>query len=145
MVTGGYMPLGQFRGKEVLHIHAQDKVGTAQDGKIDMEFYDGLIENSWGTCGACTSMTTANSMCMVSEALGMSLPNNATMDATGSAIYKLAYEAGKQIMYLVENDIKARDVMSVEAIKNAIKMDTIARTIFFIRQIFPKLTKLPYI
>ena len=123
LVTGGYMPLGHCRGKEVLHIHAQDKVGAAHKGAIDMDLYNELIENSWGTCGACTSMTTANSMCMVSEALGMSLPNNATMDATGSQLYKLAYEAGKQIMYLVEHDIKARDVMTVEAIKNAIKMN----------------------
>ena len=123
LVTGGYMPLGHCRGQEVLHIHAQDKVGTARAGAMDMDLYNDLIENSWGTCGACTSMTTANSMCMVSEALGMSLPNNSTMDATGSALYKLAYEAGRQIMYLVENDIKARDVMTVDAIKNAIKMD----------------------
>ena len=123
LVTGGYMPLGHCRGQEVLHIHAQDKVGAAHKGAIDMDLYNDLIENSWGTCGACTSMTTANSMCMVSEALGMSLPNNATMDATGSQLYKLAYEAGKQIMYLVEHDIKARDIMTVEAIKNAIKMD----------------------
>ena len=123
LVTGGYMPLGHCRGQEVLHIHAQDKVGTAHKGAMDMDLYNDLIENSWGTCGACTSMTTANSMCMVSEALGMSLPGNATMDASGSALYKLAYEAGRQIMYLVRNDIKARDIMTVDAIKNAIKMD----------------------
>lgn len=123
LVTGGYMPLGHCRGKEVLHIHAQDKVGTAHKGAMDMELYNDLIENSWGTCGACTSMTTANSMCMIAEAMGMTLPGNSTMDATGSAIYKLAYMAGKQIMELVRNDIKARDVMSVNAIKNAIKTD----------------------
>ena len=123
LVTGGYMPLGHCRGQEVLHIHAQDKVGTAHKGAMDMDLYNDLIENSWGTCGACTSMTTANSMCMVAEALGMALPNNSTMDASGSALYKLAYEAGKQIMYLVRNDIKARDIMTVDAIKNAIKMD----------------------
>ena len=123
LVTGGYMPLGHCRGQEVVHIHAQDKVGAAHKGAMDMALYNDLIENSWGTCGACTSMTTANSMCMAAEAMGMTLPGNATMDASGSAIYKLAYQAGKQIMYLVEHDIKARDVMSVEAIKNAIKMD----------------------
>ena len=123
LVTGGYMPLGHCRGQEVLHIHAQDKVGTAHKGAMDMDLYNDLIENSWGTCGACTSMTTANSMCMVAEALGMTLPGNATMDASGSALYKLAYEAGKQIMNLVRNDIKARDIMTVDAIKNAIKMD----------------------
>ena len=123
LVTGGYMPLGHCRGKEVLHIHAQDKVGTAHKGAIDMDLYNDLIENSWGTCGACTSMTTANSMCMIAEAMGMTMPGNSTMDATGSAIYKLAYMAGHQIMNLVRNDIKARDVMTVEAIKNAIKVD----------------------
>jgi len=123
LVTGGYMPLGHCRGQEVVHIHAQDKVGAAHKGAMDMELYNDLIENSWGTCGACTSMTTANSMCMAAEAMGMTLPGNSTMDASGSAIYKLAYQAGKQIMYLVAHDIKARDVMSVEAIKNAIKMD----------------------
>ena len=105
MVTGGYMPLGTFRGKEVLHIHAQDKVGTAKAGKMDMDEYNGLIENSWGICGACTSMTTANSMCMIAEALGMTLPGNSTMCATSSSIYNLSYMAGKQIMNLVNEEI----------------------------------------
>lgn len=123
MVTGGYMPLGQFRGKEVLHIHAQDKVGAAKTGKIDKDEYNGLIENSWGICGGCTSMTTANSMCMITEAMGMSLPGNSTVSAVSSKLYLMAYQAGKQIMKLVENDIRARDIMSVDAIKNAIKLD----------------------
>ena len=123
VVTGGYMPLGQFRGKEVLHIHAQDKVGAAHAGKIDMDEYNGLIANSWGICGACTSMTTANSMCMIAEALGMTLPNNSTMSAVSSQIYLLAFMAGKQIINLVKNGITARKVMTVEAIKNSIKLD----------------------
>lgn len=123
LVTGGYMPLGQCRGKEVLHIHAQDKVGTAKEGKMDMDEYNDLIAKSWGICGACTSMTTANSMCMVAEALGMSLPGNSTVSAVSSQLYLIAYEAGKQIVNLVEQDIKARDIMTVEAIKNAIKLD----------------------
>jgi dihydroxy-acid dehydratase len=123
MVTGGYMPLGQFRGKEVLHIYAQDKVGTAQEGKMDMDVYNGLIANSWGICGACTSMTTANSMCMVAEALGMTLPGNSTMSAVSSQIYLLAYQAGRQIVNLVDNEITARRIMTVEAVKNAIKLD----------------------
>jgi dihydroxy-acid dehydratase len=122
IVTGGYMPLGSCRGKERLHIRAQDKVGTAAEGNIDMDYYNDLIENSWGTCGACTSMTTANSMTMVAEALGMTLPNNSTMAANSSQLYNLAYRAGKQIMNLVYGDIKARDIMTVEAFKNAIRV-----------------------
>ncbi len=123
LVTGGYMPLGQCRGKEVLHIHAQDKVGTAKEGRMDMDEYNDLISKSWGICGACTSMTTANSMCVISEALGMSLPGNSTVSAVSSELYLIAYEAGKQIINLVKNDIKARDIMTVDAIKNAIKVD----------------------
>ncbi len=123
MVTGGYMPLGQFRGKEVLHIHAQDKVGTAKAGQMDMDEYNGLIENSWGMCGGCSSMTTANSMCMISEAMGMSLPGNSTVSAVSPKLYLMAYRAGKQIMNLVEQNITARQIMTVDAIKNAIKLD----------------------
>ena len=123
IVTGGYMPLGQCCGKEVVHIHAQDKVGSAKEGKMDMDVYNELISKSWGICGACSSMTTANSMCMIAEALGMTLPGNSSMSAVSSELYLLAFEAGKQIINLVENDIKARDVMSVDAFMNAIKLD----------------------
>ena len=123
ILTGGYMPLGHCRGREVLHIHAQDKTGAARAGTIDRELYDEMIENSWGTCGACTSMTTANSMCMVAEALGLSLPGNSTADATGSQIYKLAYLAGRRVMDLVREDIRARDIITEKAVRNAIRMD----------------------
>ena len=123
LVTGGYMPLGQFRGKEVLHIHAQDKVGTAKEGRMDMDEYNGLIENSWGMCGGCTSMTTANSMCVVAEALGMSLPGNSTASAVSPKLSNIAYQAGKQIMNLVAHGITARKIMTPEAVKNAIKVD----------------------
>ncbi len=123
LVTGGYMPLGQCRGKEVVHIHAQDKVGTAKAGKMDMDEYNELIAKSWGICGACTSMTTANSMCMIAEALGMTMPGNASVSAVSSQLYLMAYQAGLQIVSLVEQDIKARDIITVEALKNAIKLD----------------------
>ena len=123
LVTGGYMPLGTFRGKEVLHIHAQDKVGTMQDGKIDPDEYNGLIEHSWGTCGGCTSMTTANSMCMVAEALGMSLPYNSTVSAVSSELALIAYRAGERVMDLLKKGITARKIITPAAIRNAIKMD----------------------
>ena len=123
LVTGGYMPLGTFRGKEVLHIHAQDKVGTMQDGKIDPDEYNGLIEHSWGTCGGCTSMTTANSMCMVAEALGMSLPYNSTVSAVSSELSLIAYRAGERVMDLLRKGVTARQIITPASIRNAIKMD----------------------
>ncbi len=123
LVTGGYMPLGTCRGKEVLHIHAQDKVGTMKAGKMDPEEYEDLITHSWGTCGGCTSMTTANSMCMVAEALGMSLPYNSTVSAVSSELALIAYRAGRRVMDLVEKGVTARQIITPASIRNAIKMD----------------------
>ena len=123
IVTGGYMPLGTFRGKEVVHIRAQDKVGAAAEGKIDPDLYNGLISHSWGICGGCTSMTTANSMCMMAEAMGMTLPGNSSMSAVSSEIRNLSYRAGLRIMELVREGITARQIITPESIRNAIAVD----------------------
>ena len=123
MVTGGYMPHGICRGKDVIHIHAQDKVGTMEAGRIDPEEYNDLITHSWGTCGGCTSMTTANSMCMVAEALGMSLPGNSSVAATSSELQLIAYQAGRRIMGLVAEGVTARQIITPKSVRNAIKMD----------------------
>ena len=104
-------------------VPGQDKVGTMQDGKIDPDEYNGLIEHSWGTCGGCTSMTTANSMCMVAEALGMSLPYNSTVSAVSSELSLIAYRAGERVMELLRKGITARKIITPESIRNAIKMD----------------------
>lgn len=123
MVTGGYMPHGVCRGREVIHIHAQDKVGAREAGRIDPAEYDDLIVHSWGSCGGCTSMTTANSMCLVAEALGMSLPGNSSVAATSSEIRLIAYEAGCRILGLVREGVTARQVITPASVRNAIKMD----------------------
>lgn len=123
MVTGGYMPHGVCRGREVIHIHAQDKVGALEAGRIDPAEYDDLIVHSWGSCGGCTSMTTANSMCLVAEALGMSLPGNSSVAATSSEIRLIAYEAGRRILGLVREGVTARQVITPASVRNAIKMD----------------------
>ena len=123
MVTGGYMPHGICRGRDVIHIHAQDKVGTMEAGRIDPEEYNGLITHSWGTCGGCTSMTTANSMCMVAEALGMSLPGNSSVAATSSELQLIAYRAGERIVGLVAEGVTARQIITPKSVRNAIKMD----------------------
>ena len=123
MVTGGYMPHGICRGRDVIHIHAQDKVGTMEAGRIDPEEYNDLITHSWGTCGGCTSMTTANSMCMVAEALGMSLPGNSSVAATSSELQLIAYQAGRRIVGLVVEGVTARQIITPKSVRNAIKMD----------------------
>lgn len=123
VVTGGYMPLGQAGGRELLHIHAQDKVMAVKEGAISEAEYEELISNSWGTCGACSSMTTANSMCMIAEALGMTMPGNSSVSAVSPRIYEIAYQAGRRIVDLVWEGITARQIVTVDAIKNAIKLN----------------------
>ena len=123
VVTGGYMPLGQHCGKEVLHIHAQDKVGTAIEGKMGKHEFNSLLRDSWGTCGACTSMTTANSMCMIAEVLGMALPGNSTTSAASPKLLAMAFNAGIQVVDLIKNNITARKIITVESVKNAIMLD----------------------
>lgn len=123
LVTGGYMPDGQVHGKEVIHSEALDKVMSVLDGTISKENYEDLITNSFSLCGACSTLGTANSMCVVSEVMGMSLPGNSTTSAVSPKLYEIAFNAGKRIVELVYEGVKARDIMTVEAIKNAIKVD----------------------
>ena len=68
-------------------------------------------------------MTTANSMCIIAEALGMSLPGNSTASAVSPKLSVIAYKAGKQIMKLVEQGISARKIITPESVRNAIKVD----------------------
>ncbi len=123
IVTGGYMPQNFHKGKRINYeVDTFSQQGKVTTGEMDMQTFEDMILDSFGICGACDVMTTANSMCMVAEALGMTLPGNATMCAVSPAIRRLAYEAGKQIMYLVEHDITARKIITPESIKNAIRM-----------------------
>lgn len=122
-VLRGLTGAGEDGAQRLLTIGSSSGSERLPAGKMDMDEYNGLIENSWGICGACTSMTTANSMCMIAEALGMTLPGNSTMCATSSSIYNLSYMAGKQIMNLVNEGITARQIITENAIKNAIMLD----------------------
>lgn len=123
IVTGGYMPQNFHKGKRINYeIDTFSQQGKVLSGEMDKEVFEQMLLDSFGTCGACDVMTTGNSMCMVAEALGMTLPGNATMSAVSPAIRRLAYEAGKQIMHLVEKNITARQIITPESIMNAIKM-----------------------
>ena len=123
IVTGGYMPHTFFRGKEVYHMDGQHLIGAAESGDIDMEYFNDIISSCYGQCGACDALTTANSMCVVAEALGMTMPGNSSMAATSPAIRRVAYEAGKRIMDLIEQNVTARQIITPESIRNAIMVD----------------------
>jgi len=93
-----------------------------RQGKVSK---DELHEVEGAACpgpGACCLMGTANSMCIAAEALGLSLPGNSALCAADPALEKLAEEAGRKVMELLEKDIKARDIMTPSAFTNAVKV-----------------------
>ena len=70
--------------------------------------------------GSCAGMFTANTMASVGEAIGMSLPGTAAIPAEDLKLRDAAKRTGLQLNYLLKNNIKPRDVMTLEAFKNAI-------------------------
>ncbi|NLO36984.1 MAG: dihydroxy-acid dehydratase [Clostridiaceae bacterium] len=122
MVTGGYMPKGNVDGRQVNYIDLTDHVGQTMNGEYDRRQAEHEVSSMYMPCGACGVMTTANSMCLVAEALGMALPGNGLMSAVGSELMQCAYRAGRQIMALLEKNITARQIITEQAIENAIAM-----------------------
>jgi len=122
LVTGGYMPAGQYKGDR-LDVSSMGKYFVMhKQGKISDEE---LREVEGCVCpgpGACCLMGTANSMCIAAEALGLSLPGNSALCATEPDLENLAEEAGRKVMGLVQKNIKANDVMSQAAFLNAVKV-----------------------
>jgi len=122
VVTGGYMSMGKYKGKDILLMDALDSIAEVQRKNMNMEEFDELISCSFSDCGACGVMGTANSMCIISETLGLSLPGNSSTSAAGSKLLLLAYQAGKRIMGLLKEGLTARDLITEESVRNAIRV-----------------------
>lgn len=123
ILSGGPMMAGNLGKKPIDLISVFEGVGARSAGKItDEEFLE--IENrACPGVGSCSGMYTANSMNCLSEALGLALPGNGTIPAITGARKRLAKEAGKRIMSLVEDDIKPCDIATQKAFENAIHME----------------------
>ncbi len=123
MVTGGYMPNCLFRGREIGLTEVSGTVGKVMDGKVSRREFDEMVYCAHAGQGACGSMTTANSMCCIAEAMGMTLPGNSTISATDKRLGAMAYEAGIQLMRMIRETVTARDIITERAIENAIIAD----------------------
>lgn len=123
MVTGGYMPNACFRGKKINLVEVSSTVGKVIEGTYAKEDFDEMLKAGHYGCGACGTMTTASSMCCIAEAMGMTLPGNATIDACDKRLGAMGYEAGKAVMEMVKKGITARDIITEASIKNAIITD----------------------
>jgi len=120
MVTGGYMMPGNFKGKAITSDYLQSKYPDWKEGKISDEDFKQIEDCSCPTPGACGMMGTANTFCCLTEAMGMSLPGNGASPSWQSSIYRLARAAGRQILNLLYKNIRARDIMTKEAMENAL-------------------------
>ncbi len=123
VVSGGPMLAGRFKGRNVDLSTCFEAAGSYGSGKYTDEDIKQLEEEACPTCGSCSGMFTANSMNCLSEAIGIALPGNGTIPAVFSKRIRLAKTAGMKILELVRNDIKPRDIINPDSIKNALAVD----------------------
>ncbi len=124
VVTGGYMPHCFYRGEEIGLVKVSSSVGKVMEGKLPKNEFQDMMESAHMGCGACGSMTTASSMCFIAEALGMTVPGNASINATDKRLGGMGYEGGKLVMKMLREGITARNIITEKAIENAIIVDT---------------------
>lgn len=132
VVTGGVMEAHTITPKYVENDPAcaiNGLLTLEQIGKFDAQEKRGEIpeeqlnyykHNACPSCGACSFMGTASTMQIMAEALGLMLPGTALMPATAPELKQAAYDAGKQLMKLVEKGIKAKDIVTMKSFENAI-------------------------
>jgi dihydroxy-acid dehydratase len=109
VISGGPMLAGEHPEKtcsdKIDLVTVFESVGAVLSGNMTEEELNRIEDAACPTCGSCAGMFTANSMNCLTEAIGMGLPGNGTIPAVMSARIRLAKEAGKQVMTLLEKNI----------------------------------------
>jgi dihydroxy-acid dehydratase len=120
-LTGGYMSQTRLNGRTIGTSDVKEAMGRFKAGRIsEQELYE-IEAHACGTTGICNMMGTANTMAVVVEALGLSLPANATTAATGPAIDGLARSAGERAVALVREGRRFLDILTPDSLENAIR------------------------
>ena len=126
-ISGGPMLAGRLASdngaRNVDLISVFEAVGKVIAGQMTEEELEQLEAIACPGCGSCSGMFTANTMNCVTEAMGMGLPGNGTIPAVDSRRIQLAREAGRQVMKLLANDIRPRDIINRESMHNAFTVD----------------------
>lgn len=123
VISGGPMLAGKFKGEDIDYSTCYEAIGKYKKGKYTDEDLREIEEEACPTCGSCSGMFTANSMNCLSEAIGIALPGNGTIPAFYSKRLRLAKIAGMKIMELVNKNIKPKDIVTIDAVKNALAVD----------------------
>lgn len=123
VLSGGPMLTGVLKGREVDLNTVFEAVGKRIAGTMTDEEVREVEDCACPGCGSCAGMFTANTMNCMMEALGLALPGNGTIPAVFAARDRLAKDAGRAIMALLEKDIRPRDILTEEAFRNAVAVD----------------------
>ena len=122
-VSGGPMKAGEVDGKKVDLISVFEGVGKVEAGIISEQELTEIEKEGCPTCGSCSGMFTANSMNCLMEALGIALPGNGSILAVDEGRLELVKQAGEKILNMVNHDVKPRDIITKESIRNAFALD----------------------
>ena len=122
-VSGGPMLAGHVKGRKRSLSSMFEAVGEYSAGKLTADDVCEFEEKVCPTCGSCSGMYTANSMNCLTEVLGMGLRGNGTIPAVYSERIRLAKHAGMQVMEMYRHNIRPRDIMTEDAILNALTVD----------------------
>ena len=120
MIYGGTIAPGHYKGQDLNIVSAFEALGQKLAGQLDEADFQGIIKHACPGAGACGGMYTANTMAAAIEALGMSLPYSSSNPALSEEKQQECKDAGKAIRYLLEKDIKPKDIMTRKAFENAI-------------------------
>lgn len=123
MVHGGPMLGGvEFDGRKTDLTSIDEALGMFRAGKISEMEFSALEDLACPSCGSCAFLGTANTMCCLTEALGMALPGSALIPATHSDRLRTARTTGVAICNLVEKGISAREIINKKSLENAVRV-----------------------
>lgn len=126
-ISGGPMLAGRYtdsQGEHKVDLNSVfEAVGKVIEGQMNEAELENLVGVACPGCGSCAGMFTANTMNCLTEALGLALPGNGTIPAVDDRRYKLAEEAGRQVMKLLAEDIKPKDIVNKKSMSNAFAVD----------------------
>ncbi len=123
IVVGGPMEGGcEFDGRASDGTSLTEALGMLREGRISETEFIELENHATPTCGSCSFLGTANTMCCVAEAIGMCLPGSATIPATHADRMRSAQAAGRQIVRLVQEGVTARQIINRQGLENGIRL-----------------------
>ena len=119
-VYGGTIMPGRYKGEDLNIVSVFEAVGQFSAGKMSEEDFEQIEKRAIPGSGSCGGMYTANTMSSAFEALGMSLPFASTMANVEEPIVEHTREAARVLVEAVKADLKPRDIVTKEAIENAV-------------------------